>query len=117
MKQTKHNGPEAGIQDRIIKKLRGLDWLVKVTHGNIYQFGFPDLYVAHKSYGTRWIEVKRDDGKHSFTPAQLEFFPQFSGAGVGIWVATHEDQLPDLLFKPANWVMYLSIIQKDLKKK
>jgi hypothetical protein len=113
MKKTRNfqSGPEAPIQDAVVKKLRGLGWLVKETHGNIFQYGFPDLYCAHKSYGARWCEIKRGDGKHSFTPAQLEFFPQFSAAGVGVYVVTHENQVPDIFFKPPNWWQFLSIMR------
>jgi hypothetical protein len=80
---------------------------VKSTHGNIYQYGFPDLYIAHRSYGVRWIEIKNPDG-YRFTGAQLEFFHQLASAGVGVWVLTAatEDEYKKL-FSPANWHYFL----------
>lgn len=101
---------EAKIQEDIENKLTLLKWYVKSTHGNIYQMGFPDLYTAHRSYGARWLEVKRPE-KYSFTPAQLENFPLMMAAGVGIWIATSADQVPDIFFKPPNWYQYLSVMK------
>lgn len=101
-KIRKHNRAEADIQEAIENKLRAMGWFVKSTHGNIYQFGFPDLYLGHASYGTRWLEVKNPAG-YSFTKAQLETFPQMAAAGIGIWIATSVHQVPDLLFKADNF--------------
>lgn len=99
-------GPEAKIQAEIIKALKIRNWMVKETHGNLYQFGFPDLFAAHKKYGQRWIEVKNKTS-YQFTKAQYEWFPQFAAHGVGIWilVSADEDELKKL-FLPANWVHY-----------
>ena len=106
-KETKRSGPEAKIQDALIDFLRHRSWIVKSTHGNIYQYGFPDLYIAHRSYGVRWIEIKNPDG-YRFTGAQLEFFHQLASAGVGVWVLTAatEDEYKKL-FSPANWHYFL----------
>jgi hypothetical protein len=104
-------GPEREIQDRVIKKLRGLGWIVKETHGNMYQSGFPDLYAAHKSYGSRWIEIKYVV-KYAFTPAQLEFFPQLQSVGIGVWILVDDtDSEYSKLFRPANWYQYLSVMR------
>lgn len=101
-------GPEWIIQQAVIKLFRGHDWFVKSTHGNEYQSGFPDLFLAHRSYGTRWVECKNPE-KYAFTPAQMEFFPQFAGAGVGIWIVTAatEDQYRMVVKSPPNWHMFL----------
>lgn len=102
-------GPEAIIQEKLIKKLKGLDWFVKPTHGNLYQSGFPDLYCFHKNYGQRWVEVKNAES-YKFTPAQLEWFPRFSAVQCGIWILTNDsDAELKKLFGPANWYQYLSI--------
>lgn len=103
-------GPEAIIQEDIIKFLRYRGWLVKSTHGNAYQHGFPDLYCAHARYGTRWIEVKNAKC-YSFTPAQLEFFPLLMAHGVGVWilVAATESEYQKLWIEP-NWHVYLSLL-------
>lgn len=99
--------PEAIIQDHIVKKLKGLDWFVKETHGNMYQSGFPDIYAFHRMYGQRWIEVKNPEG-FKFTPAQLEWFPRFSAVECGIWILTSDsDEEFKKLFRPANWHTYL----------
>jgi len=101
--------PESIIQDAIIQYLRGREWVVKSTHGNAYQSGFPDLYAAHVRYGQRWIEVKKAD-KYQFTPAQLQFFPQLSSVGIGVWVlvaATADEYLK--LWQPPNWHQYLPV--------
>lgn len=84
-----------------------MEWLVKPTHGNAFQSGFPDLYAAHAKYGARWIECKVE-GKYKFTPAQKLWFPQFSAAGVGIWILVSSEQSEiDKLFRAANWYQYL----------
>ncbi len=100
-------GPERRIQDSLIDFLKMRDWLVKETHGNIYQYGFPDLYCAHLKYGQRWVEVK-NPVSYSFTPAQLEFFPKLAAAGVGVWVLTAATVVEyEKLFKQPNYYHYL----------
>lgn len=109
LKQRPKKGPEAKIQEAIIKMLRGREWLVKPTHGSMFQYGFPDLYACHHRYGPRWIEVKNPKS-YKFTPAQLEEFPRFSAAKAHIWIlvgATEEEY--QKLFKPENWFTYLSL--------
>jgi len=83
------------------------------THGNMYQSGFPDLYICHARYGTRWVEVKVKD-KYKFTGAQLENFPAMSAKNVGIWIltaATEEEYAK--LFKPANWHTFLNVMKHN----
>lgn len=110
-KRTVASGPEAVIQRGIIKMLRFKGWLVKETHGNMFQCGFPDLWCTHKRYGQRWIEVKNPK-KYSFTPAQLEFFPQMCahGSGVFILVAATDSEY-EKLFREPNWLSYLSLMK------
>ena len=109
--RTRKSGPEAMIQDKLMKKLKSFDWLVIATYGNEYQMGFPDLYCAHLKYATRWIEVKNPTA-YSFTKAQMEVFPALSSKGVGIWILTSDsDEEIRKLFKPANWYQYLSIMK------
>jgi hypothetical protein len=102
-------GPEWIIQQAIIKKLRGLEWFVKPTHGNMYQSGFPDLFAAHLSYGSRWIEVK-NPVSFKFTPAQLQDFPRFSAVQCGIWILVSDSEEEyKKLFSPPNWHTYFAI--------
>ena len=100
-------GPEAIIQDAIIKALTLRGWYVMPTHGNMYQQGFPDLFCCHSKYGQRWVEVKNP--KHYvFTPAQLECFPKICANGSAIWIliSDAEGEL-DKLHGPFNWYRYL----------
>ena len=109
LKLNPRRGPEAVIQDAIIRKLKALDWYVKSTHGNMYQSGFPDLYICHRMYGSKWVEVKNKE-KYVFTPAQLENFPLMSAHGAGIWILTSDsDEEINKLYKLPNWVYYLEI--------
>ncbi len=110
-KRSRKTGPEAHIQDRLMKKLKSLDWLVIATHGNEYQMGFPDLYCAHCTYSTRWVEVKNPLA-YSFTAAQQIVFPAFASKGVGIWILTSDtDEEIKKLFRPPNWYQFLSIMK------
>lgn len=100
-------GPEAEIQRKIVIFLKRRGWYVLVTHGNSYQSGLPDLYICHKKYGTRWVEVKNPLA-FRFTNAQMEVFPALCDNGSGVWILvadTNEEYLK--LFKPSNWHLYL----------
>ena len=102
---------ESVIQKKIKEALEIRGWTVMVTHGNMYQKGFPDLYAYQRSFGSRWIEVKCPENP-TFTPAQLEYFHKMASAGVGVWVLLSEEQDElDLLFKRPNWHHYLSIMK------
>lgn len=106
------SGPEDKIQREIIAYLQLRGWWIKVTHGNMFQSGFPDLFACHSRYGQRWIEVKNPLA-YSFTSAQLEDFPKFVANGSGVWIlvaATEEEYKK--LFGPCNWYWYLSILRK-----
>jgi hypothetical protein len=110
-KQNAHNGPEAKIQAKLLDYLKARDWYVKSTHGNQFQFGFPDIYASHFKFGIRWIEVKNPEA-FSFTGAQIREFPKMSAAGTGIWILcadTEEEYLK--LFKPANWMEWFVAFQ------
>jgi len=99
--------PEDIIRDAIVKKLRLHGWFVKVTHGNTFQTGFPDLYLTHKEHGPRWVDVKQA-GKYCFTPAQVRDWPQFMANGSPIWIlVSDEDAELHKLFSPANLYAYM----------
>lgn len=99
---------EEKIRESIIKKLRMLEWYVKIMHGNIFTKGFPDLFCAHYKYGIRLVEVKQPDPEHStFTAAQIEDFPRMEAAGVGIWILVADtDHEYAKLFQAPNWRQY-----------
>lgn len=83
-------------------------WYCRVTHGNKYQSGLPDIYCCHRRYGTRWVEVKRPTG-YRFTNDQVNVFHRFASKGIGVWVLTSEqDHERNKLFAHANWWAYLS---------
>jgi len=105
------NGPEHKIQEAIIAFLRTREWLVRSTHGNMYQCGFPDLFCTHSRYGHRWVEVKNPE-HYVFTPAQLQFFPMLCAHGSGVWIMVAASDLEyQKLFKTANWYQYLEILK------
>ena len=107
VKLNPKKGPESKIQHAIIDMLRIKGWYVMVTHGGMFQSGFPDLYATHSSYGPRWIEVKNPVA-FSFTAAQLDCFPKLVANGTRIWIltaATEEEYAK--LFKDSNWYYYL----------
>ena len=107
LKKYKKAGPEAKLQENLVAYLRRRDWLVIETHGNLFQMGLPDLYAAHYTLGTRWVEVKNPEAYH-FTPAQLQVFPQLQSKGIGIWILCYCDSYEYAkLFQPANWHTFL----------
>jgi hypothetical protein len=106
-RRTVRTGPEKKIVDAVTEALRRGDWYVFKTHGGEFQSGLPDLYIAHKRYGTRWVEIKYLE-KYSFTPAQLDNFPKMTAAGVGIWILTSAEKHElEKLFCPPNWHTFL----------
>lgn len=109
LKRYGAKGPEAEIQRSILRRLILEGWYALETHGNMYQYGFPDLFATHTRYGQRWIEVKLPDMKGStFTPAQLDVFPKLCAYGSGVWILTgNSDYEFCKLHKPCNWAFYL----------
>ncbi len=108
-KIRKQHGPEYGIQQDIIKFLQLRGWHVERLIGVAWQSGLPDLFICHKQYGCRFVEVKFED-KYGFTKAQKCKFPKLMANGCGIWVLTEasEDQ-HDRLFKEPNLWDYLKL--------
>lgn len=105
------SGPERIIQDEWLKYLRAREWFVLETHGNMYQQGFPDLYITHLKYRQRWVEIKNLDGSFSFTQAQLDTFPRLSAHGSPIWVlGSCCDSEYAKLWRPENWHHYLPYV-------
>jgi len=100
------HGPEWYIQRDLIAFLKARTWHVERTHGNAFQTGFPDLFVMHKKWGSRWIDVKQP--KHySFTKAQKIKWPIWESFRVPIWILTAATQEEyDKLFAPPNWRAY-----------
>lgn len=106
-KRTKASGPEETIVDNITDMLLLRGWYVVRMHGNLHQFGFPDLFACHSKYGIRLIEVKNPKS-YSFTGAQIEKFPKLTANGAGVYIlvdATEEEY--NKLFRAPNWWSYL----------
>lgn len=101
------NNEETRIRDKEIRpRLAGLGWLVEVTHGNKFMKGFPDLYLAHPDYGTRWVDVKVE-GSYEYTKAQRQKWPIWHTFKIGIWIMTGADDAQiERLFNPPNWLDY-----------
>lgn len=105
LKRSKH-GPEWYIQQRLIAYLRDRGWLVEISHGNLYQKGWPDLFIHHPKWGSRWIDVKNPE-RYNFTRDQRWKWPLWDQFGVGIWILTDATQEEyDKLFRPPNWRDY-----------
>ena len=97
---------EQKIQDELIEFLGARGWLVERMIGNALQRGIPDLFLYHRKYEYRWVDVKRPD-KYSFTKAQKEKWPRWTQYGVGIWILTGaNDTEYAKLFQPPNWRAY-----------
>lgn len=105
LKPPPSKGPEAEIQKRVLEVLRKDGWFCKELHGDLFQFGMPDIFACKKGEGWRFVEIKNPTS-YKFTNAQYETFPRFQSEGVGVWILTSEHQI-DLLKKPANWHQFL----------
>lgn len=98
-------GPEYEIQQRLLRALHADGWHCKELHGDLYQYGMPDVFACKKGEGWKFIEVKNPAG-YKFTNAQYETFPRLQSEGVGVWILTSETQVP-LLKGPPNWHKFL----------
>lgn len=102
IRQPAH-GPEFKIQADLIRFLQARGWHVERMIGNAFQSGIPDLYIYHKQWGARWVDVKQPN-KYSFTKAQKLKWPVWERAGVGIWIVTEASEAgTDCLYGPPNW--------------
>lgn len=93
------------LRPRVLKNLQDNDWHTEIVSGTLYNVGFPDLYLIHRQFGTRWLELKIHPVK--FQRSQIERFTLWTKYGVGIWVVTNAVQVPSILFKKPNWAMFL----------
>lgn len=90
-------------------KLRNQGWLVKWTHGNEHQAGFPDTFAAHIRHGTRWIEFKLPKGS-KLEQSQVETFTKLGEKRIGVWILTRDTEAErKKLFQPYNWYQHLDV--------
>lgn len=106
-------GPEDKLQAAWKTFLEARGWYVKSTHGGMFQSGFPDLWITHRDYGGKWVEIKLPHMKGSrFTKAQKECFPKLAENGTPIWILTTvcEQEYKKLFdFEEGNWMEYFLI--------
>lgn len=112
---------ECTIRDKIVRELVLRGWYCRITHGNAYQSGFPDIFACSRRYGVRWIEVKRPTGSR-FTQAQLNVFTKFASKNVGVWVLVADTEWEiNKLFGPSNWYSMLNtsrgiVLEDEVKR-
>jgi len=95
--------PEYGILRNLVKFLKDRGWLVQRMSADAFLNGFPDLFCAHKKWGTRWIEVKQPEG-YTLTQAQRRKWALWDELGIGIWILTAATQEEyNKLYKLPNW--------------
>jgi len=100
------HGPEWKIQRDILRYLRARKWLAEVSNGNLFQKGWPDLYLSHVRFGQRWVDVKNPKS-YTYTADQRRKWPDWDAHGVGIWImVAASDEEYDKLFQPPNWRAY-----------
>lgn len=105
-KTYKRHDKEKRILDKIRLMLQNLEWLVEITHGSKYMSGFPDLYLSHRKFGIRWVDVKVEDN-YEYTAAQRKKWPIWHKHGSGIWIMTDATQEQyERLFQEPNWHFY-----------
>jgi hypothetical protein len=98
------HGPEWKIQKDFITFVEARHWNVERMIGNMYQFGIPDIFIAHKKHGDRWIDLK-NPMSYDFTLAQIRKWPVWEAHGTKIWIITGNFDYPKL-FEPPNWREY-----------
>ena len=106
-KKIGRNDREKQLRDKKIRPgLKSRGWMVRVTHGNKYMAGFPDLYLSHVEYGNRWVDVKVE-GDYEFTRKQKLEWPIWHQNGSGVWIMTDWNEAQYArLFKLPNWLDY-----------
>lgn len=103
---------EKDIEREVRRQLVKLGWNVEKTHGSLYMKGWPDLFLAHRVYGCRWVEMKRP-GDGALTPSQVALFTRWRRYGIAIYILTKVEDIK-LLKGPGNWYIWLDSKLKGL---
>jgi len=96
---------ESDGQRRFFARARECGWYVKKLHGGRFQSGLPDCVLIHKVHGTKWVEFKVPG--EPLRSTQKACFFEMHQAGAQIYVF-HDEREYDLLFRPPNWISYVS---------
>jgi hypothetical protein len=82
-------------------------WLVEKTHGNLYQFGWPDLLIA-RSGTVKWIELK-SSLKDKLRSSQCQRFGLWHRYGVKIYVICREyvPVIERIIDGEPNWMGFI----------
>lgn len=109
--------PEDKLYHEVRKHLEAHGWLVIKTHGNQFQSGLPDLYIAHPMYGTRWVELKTPEG--TLTKDQVIVFRKMFEVNVEIYIVWSVASIGDPykhtgIFGKGNWTHFLDKKSKDI---
>lgn len=104
--------PEQRLRAELVSFLRDRGWHVRMTHGNAYQKGVPDLLCFNRSFlrtelgPYRPIDVKVE-GYYQYTKAQClewpEWMPEVGGPGVWIMMGANEQWYAKLFQPPNMW--------------
>lgn len=91
-------------EDKLVKEitefLEEREWYVERMHASAKQKGIPDLYILHKSAGTRWVEIKLPGQK--LNTNQIIKFNKWTTYRGKIWVMRCTADYSSL-FEPPNW--------------
>lgn len=106
----KRDDPEKQLQKEWVGFLEARHWVVKEMHASTRFSGFPDLYITHKKFGPRLVEIKLPGMIGSrFTEAQQNLFPLLQSNGSPIWILTSVTEVEYRLlfsYKEGNYNYY-----------
>lgn len=100
---------EKDIEHALRALMKSKGWYTLKMHGGMFQSRLPDLYCMHRTYGTRWIELKMPStGKLSHQ--QIKEFTLWWKYGTKVWILTGGTEKDyEKLFKPCNLQTYLEL--------
>lgn len=112
--KVKNNNPESQFKQNFKKFLEKRGWIVMYMPSSVYSMGWPDLLLCHPKFKCqKWVEAKVHG--RVLRTTQINRFKELASCGVDVWVIEGDDKSIErdfqfqleLLFKPANWYMYI----------